>query len=121
VQSSLNVGFGIDDHQIRGLMRFIKMTSRDSKKRMMYRLEVPQSFNGWPCWTQRSFTFIFILNIEFRKSHTIKGTLEQLVNCATRCSKLQKHILISSQSSQPKFIQFLVVLARAAVPPSSDR
>jgi len=25
------VGFGIDDHQIRGLMRFIKMTSRESK------------------------------------------------------------------------------------------
>ena len=25
------VGFGIDDHQIRGLMRFIEMTSRESK------------------------------------------------------------------------------------------
>ena len=31
VQSSPIVGFGIDDHQIRGLMRFINMTSRESK------------------------------------------------------------------------------------------
>jgi hypothetical protein len=31
VQSSPIVGFGIDDHQIRGLIRFIKMTSRESK------------------------------------------------------------------------------------------
>jgi hypothetical protein len=29
VQSSPNVGFGVDDHFIRGLMRFIKMTSRE--------------------------------------------------------------------------------------------
>jgi hypothetical protein len=32
VQSKPNEGFGVDDHQIRGLMRFIKMTSRESKK-----------------------------------------------------------------------------------------
>ena len=31
MQSSPIVGFGIDDHQIRGLMRFIEMTSRESK------------------------------------------------------------------------------------------
>ena len=31
MQSSHIVGFGIDDHQIRGLMRFIEMTSRESK------------------------------------------------------------------------------------------
>ena len=31
MQSSPIVGFGIDDHQIRGLMRFIEMTSRDFK------------------------------------------------------------------------------------------
>ena len=33
MQSSPIVGFGIDDHQIRGLMRFIKMTSRESKNK----------------------------------------------------------------------------------------
>ena len=27
------MGFGIDDHQIRGLMRFIEMTSRESKNK----------------------------------------------------------------------------------------
>ena len=31
MQSSHIVGFGIDDLQIRGLMRFIEMTSRESK------------------------------------------------------------------------------------------
>ena len=31
MQSSPIVGFGIDDHQIGGLMRFIEMTSRESK------------------------------------------------------------------------------------------
>ena len=31
MQSSPIVGFGIDDHQIRGLMRFIEITSRESK------------------------------------------------------------------------------------------
>jgi hypothetical protein len=29
VQSSANVGFGVDDHLLRGLMRFIEMTSRE--------------------------------------------------------------------------------------------
>ena len=31
MQSNPIVGFGIDDHQIRGLMRFIEMTIRESK------------------------------------------------------------------------------------------
>ena len=31
MQSSPIVGFGIDDHQIRGLIRFIEMISRESK------------------------------------------------------------------------------------------
>ena len=33
MQSSPIVGFGIDDHQIRGLMRFIEMISRESKNK----------------------------------------------------------------------------------------
>ena len=31
MQSSPIMGFGINDHQIRGLMRFIEMTSMESK------------------------------------------------------------------------------------------
>ena len=31
MQSSPIVRFGIDDHQIRGLIRFIEMTSKESK------------------------------------------------------------------------------------------
>jgi hypothetical protein len=37
----LFVGFGVDDHLIRELMRFIEMICRKFKKRMMYRLEDP--------------------------------------------------------------------------------
>jgi hypothetical protein len=32
VQSSPNVGFDVDDHRIRGLIRFIEMTSRELQK-----------------------------------------------------------------------------------------
>ena len=31
MQSSPIVGFGIDDHQIKGLIKFIEMTSRELK------------------------------------------------------------------------------------------
>jgi hypothetical protein len=37
----LFVGFGVDDHLIRELMRFIEMICGKFKKRMMYRLEDP--------------------------------------------------------------------------------
>ena len=33
MQSSSIVGFDIDDYQIRGLIRFIEMTSRESKNK----------------------------------------------------------------------------------------
>ena len=33
MQSSPIVGFGIDDHQIRGLIRFIEMATRESKNK----------------------------------------------------------------------------------------
>jgi hypothetical protein len=35
----LFVGFGIDDHLTRELMRFIEMICREFKRRMMYKLE----------------------------------------------------------------------------------
>jgi hypothetical protein len=37
----LYVGFGVDDHLIRDLMRFIEMTCRKLERMMMYRLEDP--------------------------------------------------------------------------------
>jgi hypothetical protein len=33
------VGFGVDDHPIRELMRFIEMICREFKRRMMYKLK----------------------------------------------------------------------------------
>jgi len=37
----LYVGFGVDDHLIRDLLRFIEMTCRKLERMMMYRLEDP--------------------------------------------------------------------------------
>jgi hypothetical protein len=33
------VGFGVDDHQVRGLMRFIEMTSRELQKEDIVQVE----------------------------------------------------------------------------------
>ena len=48
MQSSPIVGFGIDDHQIRELMRFIEMTSRESKNEDNVQVEdVLITKGGW--------------------------------------------------------------------------
>jgi hypothetical protein len=39
------------------------------------------------------FKLIFILNIEFRKSHTIKGDAMYKLQCVTICSNTHKNIL----------------------------
>jgi hypothetical protein len=57
VQSRPIVGFGVDDHKIRGLMRFIEMTSRESKMRMMYMLQVPPITKKWLDLTQGGLNF----------------------------------------------------------------
>jgi len=67
VQSSPIVGFGIDGHQIRGLMRFIEMTSRE------YIIEDVIRNGGAPNYkcrwlqTQRRFNFFYILNLSIGK------------------------------------------------------
>ena len=48
MQSSPTVGFGIDDHKIKGLMRFIEMTSRESKNEDNVQVEdVLITKGGW--------------------------------------------------------------------------
>jgi hypothetical protein len=42
------VGFGVDDHQIRGLMRFIEMTNRESKNEDDVQVAgAPITKDGW--------------------------------------------------------------------------
>ena len=45
MQSSPNVGFGVNDHLIRGLMRFIMMTRREFRSRMLHKMEEPLIIN----------------------------------------------------------------------------
>jgi hypothetical protein len=48
VQSRAIVGFSVDDHQIRGLMRFIEMTSRESKNEDdVHVTGAPITKDGW--------------------------------------------------------------------------
>jgi hypothetical protein len=68
VQSSPIVGFGVDDCLIRGLMRFVKMTSTK------FIIEVVISKEGSPNYkckrhlTQGRFNFFYILNLSIGKT-----------------------------------------------------
>jgi hypothetical protein len=60
VQSRPIVGFGVDDHQIRGLMRFIKMTSRESKNEDNVQVAGAPNYKRWLDLTQRRLnSFMF--------------------------------------------------------------
>jgi hypothetical protein len=41
------MGFGIDDHQIRGLMRFIEMTSKESKNEDDVQVASAPNYKRW--------------------------------------------------------------------------
>jgi hypothetical protein len=68
VQSSPNVGFGVDYHLLRGLMRFIEMTSRK------YTLEDVIPNRGGPNYkcgryhAQKRFNFFYHLNLSIGKA-----------------------------------------------------
>jgi hypothetical protein len=54
------VGFGVDDHQIKGLMRFIKMTSRESKNEDNVQVAGAPNYKRWLDLTQRRLnSFMF--------------------------------------------------------------
>ena len=83
MESSPIVGFGVNDHQIIGLMRFIEMISRESNIENDEQVAGIQKCECELIQTQGSYMFILFLIIEFRKSRTIKGnsrTVGQLCN-----------------------------------------
>lgn len=55
MQSSPNKGFGVVDHQIKELMRFIKMTNKESKRKDVIQVEGPPI-------TNEGFTDSMVLN-----------------------------------------------------------
>jgi hypothetical protein len=60
VQSRPIVGFGVDDHQIRGLMRFIEMISRESKNKDDVQVTGVPNYKRWLDLTQEGLNlFMF--------------------------------------------------------------
>jgi hypothetical protein len=60
VQSRSIVGFGVNDHQIRGLMKFIKMTNRKSKNEDDVQVAGVPNYKRWLDLTQGGLnSFIF--------------------------------------------------------------
>jgi hypothetical protein len=51
------VSFGVDDHQIRGLMRFIEMISRESKKKDDIQVAGAPNYKRWLDLTQEVLNF----------------------------------------------------------------
>jgi hypothetical protein len=51
------VSFGVDDHQIRGLMRFIEMISRESKNKDDIQVAGAPNYKRWLDLTQEVLNF----------------------------------------------------------------
>jgi hypothetical protein len=67
------VGFGVDDHLIRGLMRFIKMTSKEIYDRGWYmRWRSPLIMNKDDITLR--FKFFYISNLSLEKAILSRGT-----------------------------------------------
>jgi hypothetical protein len=58
VQSKPIVGFGVGDHQIRVLMRFIEMTSRESENENDVQVAGASNYKRWLDLTQGGLNFL---------------------------------------------------------------
>ena len=65
---ALIVGFGDNDHVIRELMRFIKMTSREFIFEDATRNGGSSNYKCWWLQTKRKFKFFYILNLSIGKA-----------------------------------------------------
>jgi hypothetical protein len=57
------VSFGVDDHQIRGLMRFVEMISRESKNKDDVQVAGVPNYKRWLDLTQGGLNFFYVLNL----------------------------------------------------------
>ena len=79
MQSSPNVGFGVDDHLIRELMRFIKMISREFIiEDVTWKGGAPNYFCGWYL-IQGGLKFLSF-EIEYRKAVLLRGIQQPVKN-----------------------------------------
>jgi hypothetical protein len=68
VQSSPIVGFGVDDHLIRGLMRFVKMTSRKFITKDVISKGGAPNYKCEQHLTQGRFNFFYVSNLSIEKA-----------------------------------------------------
>jgi len=109
------MGFGDNDHVIRELMRFIKMTIRKFIFKDATRNGGAPNYKYRWLQTQKRFKILLYLEFEYRISHTIKGDIMLKLTCATKCSILHIYPQLLSQDSQ-HFTLTLIVLPGAVVP-----
>ena len=61
------MGFGDNDHTIRGLMGFIEITSREFTIENVYETEEPPITKGDGIKLKKRFILFYILNLSIRK------------------------------------------------------
>ena len=62
------MGFGVNDHAIRELMRFIEMISRNLYSRMLHEMEESPIINVDGFKLKRGLRFFYILNLSIGKA-----------------------------------------------------
>jgi hypothetical protein len=106
------VGFGDNNHAIRGLMRFIKITSREFRINDVVHNEGAPNYKRWRYQAQKEVYFILYFEFEYRKFRTIKGDIINLLKCATKCSILYTYIL-SCSAKTANSTSFYLLLSKA--------
>ena len=110
------VGFGDNDHAIRGLMRFIEMTSRESRIEDVIRNGGAPNYKWWWLKTQRRFKFFYISNLSLGMSYYKGGHNKVAKVCNQVLNLIHIHSQLLSQDSLTFTVFILAVLPGAAVP-----
>jgi hypothetical protein len=115
---ALIVGFGDNDHAIRGLMRFIEMTSRELRIEDVIRNGEPPNYKCWQLQTQRRFKFFYNLNLSIGMPYYKGGHNKLAKVCNQVLNLIHIHIQpqLLSQDSQLNFLLSLDVWLGTALP-----
>jgi hypothetical protein len=93
------VGFGVDDHLIRELMKFIKMTSREFIiKDVTWKGGAPNYFCGWYL-AQGGLISFYLLNLSIGKAILERGHYNWLKVCNQVLNLYTKHPHTSAKTA----------------------
>jgi len=110
------MGFDDNDHVIRGLMRFIKMTNRESRIEDVLRNGGAPNYKWWWLETQRRFKFFLISNLSIEMSYYKGGHYKLAKVCNQVFNLIYIHPHMLSQDNQFIIVFTLAVLPCAAAP-----